>query len=126
MTKITVHPTERELEILQVLWKKGSATVREVFEVLKEKRNTGYTTSLKTMQIMTEKGLLERDTSGRSHVYTPLFSHKKAQKYFINKMLNILFGDSASQMIIGILVNYKLSRKERKEINKYLKKNKKV
>ena len=63
--KNQMQPTESELQILQVLWDKGYSTVREVYEVLKEWRNTGYTTTLKTMQIMTEKGLVRRDTSSR-------------------------------------------------------------
>lgn len=121
--KKQIQPTERELEILQILWEKGSATVREIFEDLKDLRNSGYTTTLKTMQIMTEKGLLERDTSSRTHVYTALQSRKKTQKHLINKMINELFSGSVSHMVLATMDNRKLTRHEIKIIKKYLKKN---
>lgn len=115
------QPTESELEILQVLWEKGEATVREVHEVLERTRDIGYTTTLKTMQIMTDKGLVGRDTSTRTHVYIPLVSREKTQKQFLNKMIDGLFKGSASRLVIGALDGENLSSDELREIQDYLK-----
>lgn len=115
------QPTESELEILQVLWEKGEATVREVHEVLELTRDIGYTTTLKTMQIMTDKGLLDRDTRTRTHVYIPLVTREKTQKQFLNKMIDGLFKGSASRMVIGALDGESLSSDELREIQDYLK-----
>jgi len=114
------QPTESELEILQVLWEKGEATVREVHEVLEQTRDIGYTTTLKTMQIMTEKGLLDRDTSTRTHVYRPLITREKTQKQFLDKMIDGLFKGSASKMVIGALDGDRLSTEDLREIQEYL------
>ncbi len=116
-----IQPTESELEILQILWEKGSATVREVYEILEQVRDIGYTTTLKTMQIMTEKGLLERDTSSRTHIYSPLISREKTQKQFLNKMIDGLFNGSASRMVMGALDQEKLTQDDLQEIREYLK-----
>ncbi len=115
------HPTESELEILQVLWEKGKATVREVHDVLSKTRDTGYTTTLKTMQIMTEKGLLTRDTSSRTHIYIPAVSKEQTQQHFISKMMNGLFDGSPGRLVMGALDNKKLSKDELEEIHNYLK-----
>lgn len=115
------QPTESELEILQVLWEKGEATVREVHEVLERTRDIGYTTTLKTMQIMNDKGLLERNTSSRTHIYNPLITREHTQKQFLNKMIDGLFRGSASRMVMGALDGGKLSSKELREIQDYLK-----
>lgn len=115
------NPTESELEILQILWDKGNATVREVHEVLEQIKDTGYTTTLKIMQIMTGKGLLERNTSNRTHIYIPLLSKEKIQEKFLNKMLNGLFKGSESRLIIGALDQKELSHKDIDEIKEYLK-----
>jgi len=117
-----IQPTESELEILQVLWEKGSATVREVYEVLKEWKNTGYTTTLKTMQIMTEKGQVRRDTSSRTHVYVPVLSLEKTQKQYMSKLINGLFRGSAGRLVIGALDNHELTADELQEIKEFLKK----
>ena len=116
------QPTESELEILQILWAKQEATVREVHEVLEKVKDTRYTTTLKTMQNMTEKGLLERDTQTRTHIYKPLLSREKTQETFLTKMLNGLFKGSESNLVLGALSNKKISAKELEEIKKYLKK----
>jgi BlaI family transcriptional regulator, penicillinase repressor len=115
-----IRPTESELEILQVLWDKESATVREVHEVLEQLRDIGYTTTLKTMQIMTEKGMLSRDKSSRQHIYYPLVSRKECQQVFINKMVDGLFNGSAGRLVMGALDNKKLSNHEIREIRDYL------
>lgn len=114
------HPTESELEILQVLWEKGQATVRDVHEVLEKGRDIGYTTTLKTMQIMTEKGLLGRDTSARTHVYSPIASREGTQKQFLNKMIDGLYKGSAGRLVMGALGHEKLSPEEIREIQDYL------
>ncbi|MFO8066162.1 MAG: BlaI/MecI/CopY family transcriptional regulator [Bacteroidales bacterium] len=114
-------PTESELEVLQILWEKGSATVREVHEILEQVKETGYTTTLKTMQNMTEKDLLGRDTNQRTHIYKPLLSREKAEKHFLNKMINGLFKGSATRMVMGALDNKGITSEEIKEIKDFLK-----
>jgi BlaI family transcriptional regulator, penicillinase repressor len=115
------RPTESELEILQILWNKESATVRQVHEVLEKQRDIGYTTTLKTMQIMTDKGLLSRDTSSRQHIYFPLVNREECQQVFINKMVDGLFNGSAGRMVMGALDNKRLSNEEISEIRDFLK-----
>lgn len=114
------QPTEAELEILQVLWEKGPSTVRDVNEILSLQKEVGYTTTLKIMQIMADKGLLERDTTQRQHVYTPTLSQENAQSAFIKKMLNGLFSGSASRLVIGALNNRQPSSDELREIKDFL------
>jgi BlaI family transcriptional regulator, penicillinase repressor len=114
------YPAESELEILQVIWDKGAATVREVYEALRPDRDTGYTTTLKTMQIMTEKGMLCRDTSSRSHIYRALITRENTRKHFLDKIIDGLFSGSASRMVIGAIENNKLSEMEINEIREYL------
>ncbi len=80
-------PTESELEILKVLWEQGASTVREVNDELSEKREIGYTTTLKIMQIMTEKNLLNRDSSKRTHVFTANVSEQETQQKLLDKLL---------------------------------------
>src|SRR6476661_3436225 len=94
-------PTESELEILQVLWKQGNATVREVNELLSINKNkeVGYTTTLKLMQIMFEKGLLTRDSSSRTHTYKAAVEQKAAQQNLLTKLIDNLFNGSSSQLI---------------------------
>jgi len=115
------NPTESELEILQILWEKGEATVRDIHDVLEKVKDTGYTTTLKLMQIMTEKGLLERETSTRTHVYKPLLSREKTQESFLNKMLNGLFKGSEARLVLGALDQKAPSEKELQQIREYLK-----
>lgn len=115
------NPTESELEILQILWDKETATVREVHDELEKFKETGYTTTLKTMQIMTEKGLLERDTNQRNHIYSPLLTREYIQKHFLGKMLDGLFKGSASSLVIGALDQKHLTDSDIQEIKDYLK-----
>ena len=98
-----IKPTESELEILQVLWKKGLATVREVHEDLAALKDAGYTTTLKLMQIMNEKGLVKRDDSMRTHVYQAAVSKEKTQKHLLDKMIDSLFGGSSTQLVLQAL-----------------------
>lgn len=100
-----IKPTESELEILQILWIKGIATVREVHEELIKGKDIGYTTTLKLMQIMHEKGLVKRDESMRTHVYQPAVNKEKTQKHLLSKMIDSLFGGSSTQLVLQALGN---------------------
>jgi BlaI family transcriptional regulator, penicillinase repressor len=107
-----IKPTESELEILQILWQKGLATVCEVHEELAAIKNAGYTTTLKLMQIMNEKGLVKRDDSIKSHVYQAAVNKEKTQKHLLDKMIDGLFGGSSTQLVIQALGNHKTSKEE--------------
>lgn len=98
-----IKPTESELEILQILWDKGLATVREVHELLAVTKDVGYTTTLKLMQIMNEKGIVKRDDSMRTHVYQAAVNKEKTQKHLLSKMIDNLFGGSPTQLVIQAL-----------------------
>ncbi len=113
-------PTEGELEILQVLWQKKSATVREVHEEITKHKEAGYTTTLKLMQIMFEKGLVHRDSSSKTHIYQPAVSREKTQNLFLDKMIDSLFAGSPAQLVMQALGNYKASPQELEEISRFL------
>jgi BlaI family transcriptional regulator, penicillinase repressor len=115
-----LKPTESELEILQVLWQKEQATVREVHEILSEQKDAGYTTTLKLMQIMHEKGLVTRDDSSKTHIYQANVSKEKTQQHLLGKMMNGLFNGSASQLVMQALGSKKPSKTEIDEIQKLL------
>lgn len=116
-----IKPTESELEILQILWEKGLATVREVHEELAKTKDAGYTTTLKLMQIMHEKGLVRRDDSMRTHVYQAAVNKEKTQKHLLNKMIDSLFGGSPTQLVIQALGNnHKASPEEIEKIQRLL------
>ena len=100
-----IKPTESELEILQILWHNGLATVREVHEELAKTKDAGYTTTLKLMQIMHEKGLVKRDESMRSHVYQAAVNKERTQKHLLSKMIDNLFGGSSTQLVLQALGN---------------------
>ena len=113
-------PTEGELEILQVLWDRQSATVRDVHEELLKQKDSGYTTTLKLMQIMFEKGLVTRDSTNKTHIYQPNVSKEKTQNLFLNKIINTLFSGSSAQLVMQALGNHKTSKEELDEIRNYL------
>ena len=113
-------PTEGELKILQVLWTKQSATVRDVHEELLKVKEVGYTTTLKLMQIMFEKGLVTRDSTNKTHIYQPAVSRAKTQNLFLNKMIDSLFAGSSAQLVMQALGNHKTSKEELDEIRNYL------
>jgi predicted transcriptional regulator len=119
-TTKTIKPTESELEILQIIWKKGNASVREVHEELLATKDAGYTTTLKLMQIMHEKGLVKRDDSSKTHIYQALISKEKTQKHLVNKMIDTLFGGSSGELVMQALGNHKASAEELEEIQKIL------
>src|SRR4249920_3816303 len=104
----SIKPTESELEILQTLWAKGLATVREVHEDLARTKDVGYTTTLKLMQIMHEKGLVKRDDSMRTHVYQAAVNKENTQRHLLSKMIDSLFGGSPTQLVIQALGNGEL------------------
>lgn len=120
MTIKKLKPTESELEILTILWNKENATVREVHEELSKNKDSGYTTTLKLLQIMFEKGLVTRDDSNKTHIYQPAVSRQKTQKQFLDKMINTLFAGSSTQLVLQALGNQKASKDELEEIQKYL------
>lgn len=120
MTIKKLKPTESELEILQILWEKEQATVREVHEELSKTKDSGYTTSLKLLQIMFEKGLVTRDDSNKTHIYQPAVTKQKTQKQLLDKMINTLFAGSSTQLVLQALGNQKTSKDELEEIQKYL------
>ena len=100
---MTNRPTDSELEILQLLWEHGPMTVRELNDRLNEVRKVGYTTSLKMMQIMTEKGLLSRDTGERSHIYAPLLRAEEVQSSMLNHVLETAFKGNRSRLVMQAL-----------------------
>lgn len=115
-----IKPTESELEILSVLWKNGLASVREVHEELAKTKDVGYTTTLKLMQIMHEKGLVKRDASVKTHIYQAAVSKEKTQKHLLGKMIDGLFGGSSTQLVIQALGNHKASPEELEAIQELL------
>jgi predicted transcriptional regulator len=114
------QPTEAELEILQVLWERRGCTVREVHEALHQRSGTGYTTVLKQLQIMHDKGLVDRDEAQRAHVYRAAVSKERTQKRFLADMVKRVFGGSPSRLVLQALGDHKASREELREIRKLL------
>jgi BlaI family penicillinase repressor len=115
-----IKPTESELEILQVLWERGTASVRDVHEELAKMKDVGYTTTLKLMQIMHEKGIVRRDDSFKTHIYQAAVSKEKTQKHLLGKMIDTLFGGSSTELVIQALGNHKASPSELDEIQQLL------
>ena len=113
-------PTESEMGILQVLWEKGPSTVREVHDILSEKKEAGYTTTLKLMQIMNEKGLLSRNDESKSHIYSAAVKKQSIQKQMVGKMIDGLFKGSSASLVMHALGNHRASKEEIQEIKKYL------
>ena len=120
MSTKTIKPTESELEILRVLWEKNLASVRDVHEELLKTKESGYTTTLKLMQIMHEKGLVKRDDSSKTHIYQAAVSREKTQKHLLGKMINSLFGGSSTELVLQALGNHKASPAELEEIQQLL------
>ena len=116
----TMRPTDRELVILRILWDNGPSTVRQVNEAMNKDEDTGYTTTLKLMQIMTEKGLLIRDQSDRQHVYKPTSTEERTQKQLVGDLLERAFCGSAEKLVMRALSARKVSAKELTRIKKLL------
>jgi BlaI family penicillinase repressor len=115
-------PTDGELEILQILWEKSPASVKYVHEKINQKHPVVYTTTLKLMQIMTEKQLLKRTGEGRKHLYQPVFEKKETQSVLIHKLINSAFNGSASKLVMQVLGRHKPTEEELIEIQNYIKK----
>ncbi|HEX7957582.1 MAG TPA: BlaI/MecI/CopY family transcriptional regulator [Pyrinomonadaceae bacterium] len=114
------RPTDAELEILKVLWRRGPSTVREVFETLGESKTTGYTTVLKTMQIMAEKGLVVRDESERAHRYEAASREDETQSRLVGDLLRKAFDGSAKKLVLQALSTERASHEELDEIRRLL------
>lgn len=113
-------PTDAELAILRVLWDRGPSTVRDVTDALQAERGTGYTTALKLLQIMTDKGLVQRDDSQRTHVYEAVVPAEETQRQLVGDLLARAFHGSAQQLVLQALSTKKASRAELAEIRKLL------
>ncbi len=116
----TPKPTDAELEILQLLWRHGPQTVRTVNDTLNEKRRVGYTTTLKIMQIMFEKGMVTREQEGRGHIYSAVYQEQETQKELLDRFMENAFGGSALKLVMQALGNRKTSKQELDEIKDYL------
>jgi predicted transcriptional regulator len=114
------RPTDAELLILRVLWERGPSTVREVHDILSTTQATGYTTVLKLLQIMTEKGLVVRDESERAHVYESRHSQQRTQRQIVSDLVDRAFGGSPAQLVMQALSGQKASAKELNEIRELL------
>lgn len=114
------RPTESECNVLRVLWERGSGTVREVHEDLSREQEIGYTTVLKFMQIMTDKGLLERDTTMRPQVFRPAQDQSVVQGNMVRDLLDRVFGGSTERLVLRALESRPSSREEIAAIRKYL------
>lgn len=111
--KPNIDPTKAELEILQVLWKHGPSTVRFVNDTLNEqKRAVQYTSTLKLMQIMVEKGVLQRDESSMKHIYAPVEEEQKTKSYLLDRFVESMYNGSATSLMMQLLGNKKSSKKE--------------
>lgn len=121
-TQKIFKPTESELGILSILWKNGPSTVRFVNDEMKQNKNVGYTTTLKLMQIMTEKGMVEREMEGRTHIYHALARQEDTQVRMLDRLLEIAFGGSASKLVLQALGNHQTSDEELQEIKELIKK----
>lgn len=115
-----LRPTDAELAILQVLWTQGPTTVRQVHDALSGVRETGYTTTLKLMQIMAEKGLLQRDESQRAHVYRPAIVREDAQSSLLRSLMDRLFDGSSAQLVLRALAEKPATAEERRAIRKLI------
>jgi len=113
-------PTGKELEILNVLWQTGPATVRQINEQISKQQKTGYTTTLKLMQIMTDKGLLVRDGSNFQHIYKPAISQEKTQNKIVGELLDKAFAGSAEKLVMRALSAKKVSAEELEKIKKMI------
>ncbi|GAG04872.1 unnamed protein product [marine sediment metagenome] len=120
--KPSTRPTDGELEILQVLWGRGPSTVRQVNQQISRTRPTGYTSTLKLMQIMLDKGLVRRDESARPQVYSPAVSRDKAQRQLVGELLDRVFDGSASQLVMQVLSAKSATPQEITEIRRLIRK----
>jgi predicted transcriptional regulator len=116
----TPRPTDAELEILTVLWSRGPSTVRDVHETIVKRRPAQYTTVLKLLQIMSEKGLVRRDEANRAHIYEAANPREWTQRQLAGDLLTRAFNGSARSMMMGALSSRKVTRQELAELRKLL------
>ena len=114
--KPVLKPTDAELEILQVIWLHGPVSVRFVNDELNRNKMVGYTTTLKLMQIMTEKGLLKRSEEGRKHIYNVVLKEKETKNILLDKFVKTAFGGSAMDLVMQALGNHKTTPDELEEL----------
>ena len=114
------RPNDVELAILRVIWSREACTVRQVHDALRAERDTGYTSTLKMMQVMCEKGLLKRDDSQRPQVYRPAIPQEQTQKKIVRDLVKTVFGGSARKLVMQAVQSHKISRQELKEIRNLL------
>jgi BlaI family transcriptional regulator, penicillinase repressor len=112
------RPTDAELAILRILWERGPSTVRQVHEILGRERQAAYTTALKTLQIMTEKGLVERDERDRTHIYRARLSEETTQRQLVRDLLDRAFGGSSTKLVMQALATKRASAEELRDIRK--------
>lgn len=117
-----LKPTDSELEILQILWEKKTATVREVNDQLNQEKETGYTTTLKMMQIMLEKGLLSRESSGRQHIYQAEVQQTEVQQSLLGRFIDATFKGDATALVMQALGNHDTSNEELAQIKALIEK----
>lgn len=117
---MSLKPTDSELEILQILWENSPGTVRAINDTLNQRREVGYTTTLKLMQIMHEKGLLSRTRSGKTHLYEPAVRKETTQKALLDRFLTNTFSGSATNLVLQALGNHSTSPEEIEQIRAYL------
>jgi predicted transcriptional regulator len=120
MAKARLHPTKVELGILRVLWKEGPLSVRAVQNILNETKETGYTSVLKTMQIMTDKGLVERDDSQRPQIYRARYSEDRTQKQLLTDLIQRAYGGSVKALVMHAVGTQKPSDADLEAIEKLL------
>ena len=120
MGEMTPRPTDAELAILRILWQRGPSTVRQVYEVLGRERPTAYTTALKLLQIMTEKGLVSRDERERTHIYQARLSEEQTQRQLVRDLLDRAFGGSSTKLVMQALAARRASSEELSEIRRLL------
>jgi len=122
MSNKKLKPTDSEMEILQILWEHGPQNVRFINDTLNEQREVGYTTTLKIMQLMLEKGFLDRDDSSRTHIYKAKVNEQKIQGQLLKKFVDSTFKGSAMKMVMSALGSHKPSAEELDEIKELIKK----
>ncbi len=115
-----IKPTDSELEILNILWEKGHATVKEVNEEINKTKESGYTTTLKLLQIMHEKGLVSRYPTGKQHVYQAKIEEEKAQKDILNGFMQNLYRGNAMKMVMQILGNHNTTKDELEQLRQII------
>ena len=119
--KPKIEPTRAEMEILQLIWQYGPSTVRFVNDTLNESRKVNYTTTLRVMQIMADKGILLRDESDVKHIYRPAEDENKTKNYLLDRFVNTMFNGSVSKLLMQWMGNKKTSKEELDELKKLIK-----